>query len=341
MDQFLKNILEFNRQLTPAGLFISDLKRLKKERLPAGRQGYDSVVVAGMGGSGLAGEILKDMAAEVGLKVPVFTWKEYGLPGSRLFGGKRPLYIFVSFSGGTEETLSGFRLAVKKNQAHTAALAHGGELARLARRAGTALVLFPAADLNPRQYIGRMFYGLTQVLLAAGLIPSGPKTYTRLRPDDFKAKGADLAKRLRNKVVLLYTDRGNYGLGYVWKAKLNETAKQLAFLNLVPEMNHNELTGLVFPKTKLAALFISDASGPDAAVGTGRMRKRVRTNLRFLRRQGISAEQVSLTGKSRLERTWNSTMLADWTAYYLARLNRVDPAENKAVEELKKLMRKI
>lgn len=340
MDLFLKNILEFNRQLTPAGLQSFGLNRLKKKSC-------DSVIVAGMGGSGLAGELLKDVRKEVGLKVPVFTWKEYGLPEPGTFGTKRPLYVFVSFSGETEETLSGFRAALKpetrglKPQS-IAAIAHGGELARLARRAGAPLILFPAADLNPRQYTGRMFYGLTQILRAARLIPSEPQTFTRLSPARFKTEGAKLARRLKGKVVLLYTDRGNYGLGYVWKAKLNETAKQLAFLNVIPEMNHNELTGLAFPKTKLAALFISGGTGPDATAGAGRMRKRVRININLLKKSGIRAEEAPLPvpGKNRLEKMWNSIMFADWTAYHLAKLNGVSPAENKMVEELKNLMRK-
>lgn len=325
MDSFLKNILGFNRQLTAAGLQSFNLDCLKKT-------GYDSAVIAGMGGSGLAGELLKDARGEMGLKVPVFTWKDYGLPEPEALGIKKPLYVFVSFSGNTEETLSGFRLAVKKDKFRAAAVTHGGELARLARRAGTPLVLFPAADLNPRQYAGRMFYGLAQILRAARLIPLEPRTYTRLQPARFKKDGAKLAGRLKGKVVLLYADRENYGLGYVWKAKLNETAKQLAFLNLIPEMNHNELSGLVFPKTKLTALFISGASG--------RIKKRIQVNLRLLNKKGVLAEALPLSGKDRLEKIWNSIMLADWTAYHLAKFNRVSPAENKTIEELKRLMRK-
>ncbi len=361
MDPFLKNILEFNRQLTTAGLQLSNLKRLKKG-------GYDSVLIVGMGGSGLAGELLKDVQEELGLKVPVFTWKDYGLPEPETFGAKKPLYLFVSFSGNTEETLSGFKSALKPKtynlKPHSiAAVAHGGELARLAKRAGAPLVLFPAADpvrsptfgpanvgrnrgfltsngtdLNPRQYTGRMFYALIQVLRAARLISSEPQTYIRLQPASFKKEGAYLAKRLKGRVVLLYTDRRSHGLGYVWKAKLNETAKQLAFLNAVPEMNHNELTGLVFPKTKLAALFISDTSAP--AAGAGRTRKRIRINLKLLKKKGVQAEEVPLQGKSRMEKMWNSIMLADWTAYELAKMNGADPAEIKIVEELKSSMKK-
>jgi glucose/mannose-6-phosphate isomerase len=335
MDLFLKNILEFNRQLTPEGLQSFNLKRLK-------RRSYDSVIIAGMGGSGLAGELLKDVREEIGLPVPVFTWKEYALPKPETFGAKKPLYIFVSFSGNTEETLSGFKAAIKekgfKLQACSiAAVTHGGELGRLAARFQIPYILFPASSLNPRQYTGRMFYSLIQILRAAHLIPLEPPAYTRLKPLRFKSEGINLAQRLRNKVVLIYTERENYGLGYIWKSKLNETAKQLAFLNIVPEMNHNELEGLVFPKVKLAALFISDASG--AAKGQ-RLRKRIRVNFKLLRKMGIESRALKLTGKSRLEKTWNSVMLADWTAYYLAKLNRVNPAEVKIVEELKELMNK-
>lgn len=337
MSAFLKNILESNHQLTTAGLSPLNLNRLKGGRLSGRGQGYDSVIVVGMGGSGLAGELLKGVAKEIGLQVPVFTWKDYGLPEAQVFGAEKPLYVFVSFSGNTEETLSGFKVALKtrglRSKAYSvAAVTHGGELARLAHRAGIPFVLFPAQDLNPRQHTGRMFYALTQILCAAGLIPKEVSSYTQLSPARFKKDGRGLAQRLRGKIVLIYTDQGNYGVGCTWKAKLNETAKQVAFLNVLPEMNHNEIAGLAHPKTKFTALFISDAED--------RLRKRIQVNLKLLKKKGVAAEEISLIGETRLEKMWNSIMLADWTAYELAKLNGVDPAENKTIEELKKLMKK-
>lgn len=321
--------MEFNRQLTRDGLQSFNLRRLKKG-------GYDGVVVIGMGGSGLAGELLKNLGIELGLNLPVFTWKDYGLPPLSEFGLKKPLYVFVSFSGNTQETLSGFNIARRhptnhRQKINLAAMTHDGELARLALKHKIPLVIFPAADLNPRQYLGKMFYGLTQILHTAHLL-TPPPDYTNLNPRIFKAEGKKLARRLHGRVILLYTDRQNYGLGYAWKVKLNETAKQLAFLNLLPEMNHHELAGLLLPKIKLGALFLT--------AGDGKLSKRVKINLKLLQKMGIWSKQLSLPGRNRLIRTWNGLMLADWTTYYLAKLNQVDPSENRIVEKLKVLMEK-
>ncbi|MEK7212181.1 MAG: hypothetical protein AAB686_00705, partial [Patescibacteria group bacterium] len=161
-DQFQKNILEFNRQLSPGGLSARNLDKLR------GRK-PDAVIVSGMGGSGLPGRILKMAAKEIGLNIPVINWHDYGLADVRDYRLKRPLYIFVSFSGNTEETISGLRqfLNLKpktKNQKTSAAvIATGGKLLETADSHKLARVSFTGSGLTPRQDSGKMFYALIQV----------------------------------------------------------------------------------------------------------------------------------------------------------------------------------
>src|SRR3989338_3965185 len=325
MDLFEKNILESNRQLGRNGLTALNLRKL------SGRK-PDGVVILGMGGSNLPGEILRSVRRELGLgNLPVILWKDYDLPDIGEWRLKRPLYVFISFSGNTEEPVSGLAEFLKNKKRVPAVVAHGGKMESLARRHGLPLVLFPAADLNPRQYTGRMLYGLLEVLRASGLALRGESDLTGLSPARSRNAGRALARKLRNKVVVIYTDEGNRHLGYIWKIKLNETSKNLAFANILPEMNHNEIVGFERKGSAVAALFIHGRTG-------GRLEKRIKITQKILAEKGATVVPLVPAGRTALERTWRSIMLAGWTSFYLAKLNPVEPAPVRIVERLKKLM---
>src|SRR5262245_6715519 len=103
------------------------------DALHAGR--FDQVVVAGMGGSGIAGDILAAAAADV-LSVPVFVVKHLGLPA---FVGDRTLVVAMSYSGGTEETVLAAQAALDSG-APLVAVTCGGALGELAQRHDAMLV---------------------------------------------------------------------------------------------------------------------------------------------------------------------------------------------------------
>src|SRR3990167_3847886 len=69
----------------------------------------DKIVVAGMGGSAVGGDLLKSYMRDS--KIPVFVVKDYSLPG---FVDENTLVFAVSYSGNTEETLSVFDAATKR-----------------------------------------------------------------------------------------------------------------------------------------------------------------------------------------------------------------------------------
>src|SRR5436309_14825796 len=64
------------------------------------REDIDHVVVLGMGGSGISGDVLAAVAAAT-CPVPIVPVKDYELPG---FVGPRTMVFAVSCSGDTEET---------------------------------------------------------------------------------------------------------------------------------------------------------------------------------------------------------------------------------------------
>ncbi len=325
MDSYLQNIIRFNEQLTHRGLQSERLASLAKLR-------PDAVVVCGMGGSALAGDIIQGIRDELGLSVPVIVHKDYGLP--RISPShKKPLYIFISFSGNTEETLSGLKQAIKgqrsKVKGQIGVITTDGELLRIARAKNLALISFPAGGLTPRQASGRMLYAISELLLAARLILRRPKEYTALKPVQMKRSGYALARRLKNKLIVIYSDERDRYLGYLWKIKFNETAKTPAFADTIPEMNHNELVGFEKKLFPAAALILEESTD------TKQLKKRITINKKILAAHGVQPIKIPLTGKTRLERTWRTIMLADWTSYALAELRHIDPHETRIIDKLK------
>lgn len=322
MDPYLKHIERFNAQLTRRGLVTGNMDALRRKK-------SDTVILVGMGGSALPGEIVNAVAHELGLRHTVIVWKDYGLP--RVSHHHRsPLYIFTSFSGNTEETLSGIREYLKmpgtKHGARAAVIATSGELLRLAQKNNLPYITFPAGDLTPRQASGKMFYAISELLFAARLIARRPQEFTHLRPSQWKRRGTELARRLNRKLIVIYTQTADHYLGYLWKIKFNESSKVPAFNNVIPEMNHNELVGFTKPNSPAAALLLVHKTTHQ------RVQKRFRVTARLLERHGVSALPIPFTGKTKLEETWNTIMYADWTSYALAKLRRVDPRETDVID---------
>ena len=208
----------------------------------------DQLVVMGMGGSGIAGDIVKAIVSPR-IPIPVVVSKGYECPN---FVGRRTLVMVVSFSGETEETLQAATTANERD-AHIFAVTCGGTLSRLAEEWQASLSLVDPAIPMPRCAVGAMSVPLLRALDSMGLI-EGLKddfedavTTLRNRSDRIRA-GSDISRSvgesLANHIPLVY---GGGALGEVaavrFKNQLNENAKTPAFFNVMPETCHNELAG--------------------------------------------------------------------------------------------------
>jgi len=326
-DEFEKNILTFGSQLTYRGLSSFNTHKLRRIK-------PDGVIIAGMGGSGLAGILLQGRVKDLKIKIPILIWRNYGLPYHPEL--KNPLYIFVSFSGNTEETLSSFREALKRGpQSNIAVITTGGELLRLAQQRKLSIINFSAGTLTPRQGTGRMYYSLSKILLETNILKKPFPSYEHLKPEKLKHHGDLIAKKLKGRIITIYSDEEGKALGYIWKQKINETAKAFAFAHVIPEMNHGELTSFEKQSVPVAALFI-DSLNP-----IPRIQKRMSLTRTIMRSCGAKVILIKHRGKDTSEKIWNSLVLADWTSYSLARLNKVDPVEIRLVSELKARMDRI
>src|SRR6266480_1190976 len=86
--------------LDSIGMFEAAVRARGLSGLPD-RERVENIVVLGMGGSGVAGDVLAAAAGPF-LPVPVIVAKGYELPA---FVGESSLVFAISFSGNTEETV--------------------------------------------------------------------------------------------------------------------------------------------------------------------------------------------------------------------------------------------
>jgi len=211
-------------------------------------EGVDSVLVLGMGGSGIGGDVCAAVAGP-DCAVPILVSKHYQCPG---FVGPDTLVFAVSFSGGTEETLESAAEAHRRG-ARLVTVSAGGELERLGSEWGAAHVPVDASIPMPRAGIGAVSVPLLVVLDELGLIPSCDASIAaaveqlRARSGQLASPGNDaerLAQRIGRTLPIVY---GGGPIGEVaawrWKGQFNENPKVPSWASRIPEATHNELAG--------------------------------------------------------------------------------------------------
>jgi glucose/mannose-6-phosphate isomerase len=213
------------------------------EGLPSA-DGLRSVLVSGIGGSGMSGDVLTAVGGDR-LPVPLVVVKDYECPA---FVDETTLIIAVSFSGNTEETVS-VATAAHARGARVVTVTSGGELGRLAGEWGAPRVPADTSIPMPRVGLGAVSIPPLVVLGRMGLLDGVDAeieaTVRQLRRRrDGLVDAERVARRIGRTFPLVY---GGGALGGVaarrWKTQVNENAKAPAFHNLIPELCHNELCG--------------------------------------------------------------------------------------------------
>ena len=199
--------------------------------------GFDNVIVGGMGGSGLAARILFFLDPTF----PAWLHDDYHLP---IKSEGKTLYVAVSYSGNTAETLSFVKEALEK-QYPLVAITSGGVLLDWAVKKTVPHVLIPFG-FEPRNAVLMMLKALLYVISREDLFPETKRDSIDIQ----KAleHGKEIGEKFEKKIPLIYSSRSNYTLSYIWKIMLNETGKIPAFANYFPELTHNEAQGII-PET--------------------------------------------------------------------------------------------
>jgi len=297
-----------------------------------------AVVVAGVGGSASAGDLLAACAADR-LGVPVLVHRGYDVPA---LVGPQDLVIAISYSGDTAETLAA-AAAARARGARVVAVTAGGRLGAQAAAEGWPRVTLPAA-LMPRMALGYLFFALAEVLARAGLpvvdagdVDEALALLEVLARDLGPATPASrneakrLALEIGDRVPVVYGGPSTAPLAYRWKTDFEENAKVFAVAGALPEMNHNEIEAWRGPRARhLHLLLLRDRAEPaEIARRFALLRELV----------GAAAGGVSETwarGAGGLARRLGLAYLGQWTSYYLAILGATDPWAVPTLETLKR-----
>jgi glucose/mannose-6-phosphate isomerase len=317
-------------------------ENVQKFRLPREYTKISNVVIAGMGGSAIGGDIARRLAlAESNL--PVWVHRDYGLPA---FVDENTLVIASSYSGNTEETLSAFT-KVLETSAKKLAITSGGKLKDLAKNKGIPVFVIDY-QAPPRAAFPHSFVPLIGIFQKLGLL--GDKSADLQEAVDIlKRTSGDFmettplasnpAKQLAAKVwghiAVIYGAEMLSEVARRWKGEFNENSKAWAFFENFPELNHNAVVGYEFPtevKERILVLMLRASSLHP------RNLLRYDITAKLLARAGIAYEFVEARGTSALAQMLSLVFLGDYASFYLAILNEVDSISTNAINFVKQYL---
>jgi len=324
----LEKILKFPEQIIDSLKIVNslDISKLSNKR-------FKEIFFCGMGGSGIAGDILKILFFNTSL--PFFVIKDYDIPS---FLNKDSLCFISSFSGNTEETLSCFKKA-KKITENIVCVSTGGILKKLSKK--FIFIKIPS-DFVPRQALGYSFFIPYFLLCRLGILKkvSYREIVTLLKGSQksFCKRAKLIATHIYKKLPIIYC--AQFPLEPVAlriKAQFNENSKNLCWVNFFPELNHNEIVGLQFPKEVFKYIKVIFLRTP---FENERVRLRIEITKKILEKKDIKFLEVKSCGKSILSHIFYLIHLFDLVSFYLAILNKIDPTPVKIIDYLKKELRK-
>ena len=301
-----------------------------------GRHEIANIVMTGLGGSAIGADLLRAYVASVA-NVPVMVNRDYELPA---FVNEKTLVLVISYSGNTEETLAAWQDA-RARGAQIVTFTTGGTMASESAAAGAPCCKVPGG-LQPRAALGYSFFPLLITLEKLGVVPPQATSIEdalriiRQATDQYSVDGNNLAgrlaERLEQRIPVIYGSWNAVGVvAYRWKSQINENAKQHAFDNQLPELDHNEIVGWT-PRTdgaRFSAIFLTDADQHP------RQRQRAELTARLIEPAARAVVRVETEGEPRLARLLWSVLLGDLVSLQLAAANGVDPGAVDVIEELK------
>lgn len=301
------------------------------------------IVVLGMGGSAISGDIAADLYQKK-LPVPLLVNRSYLLPE---FVGPDSLVFALSYSGNTEEVLNSAKEADRRG-AQIVCVTSGGKLKELAASKGYPLFLIPSG-YQPRSALPFLLVPLLVSLEKMELIPSIAaeikETITlmpKLRDENGVNKplrsnpAKQLAKKLAGKIPVIFGSTGTTGAAAMrLKTQFNENSKATSVYNCFPELNHNEIVNLSNLKREEHSFFwllLRDESDNE------RVKKGIEIIKSLLGKQLGGVNEIVSQGKSPLARIFSLIFFGDYLSVYLALQNGIDPTPVDIIGRLKKEM---
>lgn len=306
---------------------------------------FSQIIIAGMGGSAIAGDVVSDLFFD-SIKTPIYVSRGYVLPASF---NEKSIFIAISYSGETEETLSALKEAESRKM-EIICMSSGGKLKEIAMAKKYALVeLMPG--FQPRAAFYMIFTCLIRVLEAFSAIPSqkknleetiqvleelkgeiGPQKAERSNPAKL------LAKKIKGKIPLIFSSVSHtYACGVRLKTQFNENSKIPGFVSALPELNHNEIVGyanLKKGKHDYSAILLRTDDEH------WRIIKRIEITKSLIGNNLGGIQEINAKGTSRLAKILSLIYFGDFVSCYLAIIQGIDPTPVDVITKLKKELKR-
>jgi glucose/mannose-6-phosphate isomerase len=301
----------------------------------------ENIVFAGMGGSAIAGDVIKDWAEEE-VRVPMEAVRGYHLPA---YVNEDTLVFLISYSGNTEETLSCMLDAAQRG-CKMISISSNGALARTTQTLGLPLIGLPkmaAARVSFPYLVAPLPYLLAKLNIlsfdkvekeireATEMVGELTKKYEIKVPfeKDFTKKAAF---QIFGTVPVIYSYGLYRSVALRFKTQINENCKLPARFDFFPELDHNEIMGWEAEKQILKHYTLILLRGPEEP-------EEVKTRIEVLKekffKKAKSMMEIQARGQTTLTRIFHLIFTADMITLYLSVLRRRDPVASQTFEILK------
>ena len=318
----------------------------KKVTLHNNYENIQNIVVAGMGGSAIGGDLVR-LLTKNELKLPFVISRNYKLPN---WVNENTLVICSSYSGNTEETLSCFNDSLNKG-AKIVGISTGGILTELLIKNNLDVITIPSG-LQPRAAVSFSFVPMLCFLNKLEIISRAFIQELNSSVDlikIFREKYCDqneknssyaIAQRIYKTIPIIYGENEYTGIiASRWKGQLSENAKMLAFCNDLPEMNHNEIVGWENNKIlmeKISVIWFSDPEDHPRVIARQTATKDIIGKITT-----SNHEKISLEGDTQFNRLLHLVHFGDWVSYWCAVLHQTDPTPVTKIDQLKRIISKM
>ena len=302
---------------------------------------YDKILIVGMGGSGVAGDVLK-LILNQHTNINVEVRKTYNLSKTHI--ATRPFCLFISYSGNTEETVSAAKDAIYENL-EWAVISSGGELLELATKYNKKFIKVPDG-LQPRAAFGLMTKAVINFLpnqnkeLFINACEEAGNYLNNLMEDDssqvFKIS-ENIASQIGSKTAVIYAGSElTYLIAQRWKTQINENSKSKAYVGFMPEVHHNEILSWEADQEGSKNNFILILlRGDDHKKIDNRFeftKELIGSKVDILDVRNISSENI-------IKDLFHLVLIGDLVSVNLADLLKIDPFNIDAIENLKKKLK--
>ena len=319
MEELITN---FPQQLNE-GINISKTVELKFDRT------ISNVVICGLGGSGIGGEIVKEWLKS-NCFLPIEVCHSYDLPE---YVSRFSLVITCSYSGNTEETLSCLNQALELD-ALIIGVTSGGEMKETLKKTRNQFIQVPGG-LPPRSALAYPLIQIVEIFEQVDILKHSIRDQIKssiqlLKKEQIGIKliAIELLKKSTEKRILLYSEDKFRPVLLRACQQINENGKELAFFNVIPEMNHNEIVGWAEKQKDLCVISVRSSLENERNGRRLDITEKVVANKADLCILGAKGENL-------IEQTLYLIHVFDWFSYYKADQKGIDVTEVDIIDYLK------